>query len=222
MAKILIIEDDVAVADLVVSALKSEKHTIDKVHTGADGVHYLASGNYDLLILDWQLPDTTGPKICSQYREEGGRSPVLFLTGKSAVTDRVVGLDAGADDYLVKPFDERELQSRVRALLRRLPMSETRTYAVRDIELDPDKRTVFKSGIVVNLFPKEFNILELMMKNPGRVFSADELLDKVWSTDQDASIDTVRTTFVRLRQKIDCDSPPLIRTIRNVGYRLEP
>ncbi len=222
MAKILIIEDDIAVAELVANALSQEKHVIDKVHNGKDGQEYLATDDYDLLILDWQLPDTTGPAICTQYRQSGGKSPVLFLTSMGTVADKVTGLDSGADDYLVKPFDTLELKGRVRALLRRQPIQQTKTFRVRDIELDPDKRTVSQGGNDVSLFPKEFNILELMMKNPGRVFSAEDLFNKIWSTDADVSIDTVRTTFLRLRQKIDMGSPPLIRTIRNVGYRLEP
>ncbi|MBS1992941.1 MAG: response regulator transcription factor [Cyanobacteria bacterium SZAS LIN-2] len=223
MSKVLIVEDDQSIAQVVKDALSDSKYTVDMVHRGEDARAYLRSVTYDLIIFDWQLPDCSGIELCNEYRAAGGASPVLFLTGRNAVPDRIVGLDSGADDYLTKPFDVRELLSRVRALLRRPPSVTYKTLKVRNIELDPVNHVVTMAGAEIKLYPKEFSLLELFMRNPQRVFSADDLLAKVWPTDSDASIETARTTILRLRQKVENDAEnPLIRTIRGVGYRLEP
>ena len=210
MSKILIVEDDVPIAQVVKDSLSDSKYTVDMVHCGADARAYLGSMTYDLIIFDWQLPDCTGIELCNEYRASGGAAPVLFLTGRNAVPDRITGLDSGADDYLTKPFDVRELMSRVRALLRRPPNVTHKTIKTRNIELDPVNHVVTIAGPEIKLYPKEFSLLELFMA-------------KVWPTDSDASIETVRTTILRLRQKVENDpNNPLIRTIRGVGYRLEP
>ncbi len=223
MSKILIVEDDESIANVVKDALSGSKYTVDMVYRGADARAYLTSITYDLIIFDWELPDCTGIQLCNEYRAGGGFAPVLFLTGRDAVPDRITGLDSGADDYLTKPFDVRELLSRVRALLRRPPAVTHKTIKARNIELDPVNHVVTLAGPEIKLYPKEFALLELFMRNPQRVFSPDDLLTKVWPTDSDASIETVRTTILRLRQKVEADPDnPLIRTIRGVGYRLEP
>jgi len=218
----LIVEDEAAIAQVVKDALSDSKHTVDMVHCGADARAYLHSVDYDLIIFDWQLPDCTGIDLCNEYRAGGGLSPILFLTGRGTVPDRIAGLDSGADDYLTKPFDVRELLSRVRALLRRPPAVTYKAIKVRNLELDPVNHVMTIAGSEIKLYPKEFALLELFMRNPQRVFSADDLLAKVWPTDSDASIETVRTTILRLRQKVELDAEnPLIRTVRGVGYRLE-
>ena len=223
MSKVLIVEDDLALAQVVKDSLSENKYTVDMVHRGSDARAYLSSMTYDLIIFDWELPDTTGIELCNEYRSKGGAAPVLFLTGRNTVPDRITGLDSGADDYLTKPFDVRELMSRVRALLRRPPTVTYKTIKARNIELDPVNHVVTMAGPEIKLYPKEFSLLELFMRNPQRVFSPDDLLSKVWPTDSDASIETVRTTILRLRQKVEADPDnPLIRTIRGVGYRLEP
>lgn len=223
MSKVLIVEDDQSIAQVVKDALSDSKYTVDMVHRGEDARAYLKSMTYDLIIFDWQLPDCSGIELCNEYRAGGGAAPVLFLTGRNAIPDRITGLDSGADDYLTKPFDVRELLSRVRALLRRPPSVTYKTIKVRNIELDPVNHIVTMAGPEIKLYPKEFSLLELFMRNPQRVFSPDDLLAKVWPTDSDASIETVRTTILRLRQKVENDPDnPLIRTIRGVGYRLEP
>ncbi|MBU6451758.1 MAG: response regulator transcription factor [Cyanobacteria bacterium REEB67] len=223
MSKVLIVEDDISIANVVKDALSDNKYNVDMVHNGADARAYLSSVQYDLIIFDWQLPDCSGIELCNEFRAGGGAAPVLFLTGRNTVPDRITGLDSGADDYLTKPFDVRELLSRVRALLRRPPSVTYKTVKARNIELDPVNHVVTMAGAELKLYPKEFSLLELFIRHPQRVFSPDDLLSKVWPTDSDASIETVRTTILRLRQKVEADPEnPLIRTIRGVGYRLEP
>ncbi len=223
MSKVLIVEDDVSIAQVVKDALTDAKYMVDMVHNGGDAREYLKSVTYDLIVMDWQLPDTTGIDLTTEFRAAGGTSPVLFLTGRNTVPDRITGLDSGGDDYLTKPFDIRELLSRARALLRRPAPVTYKSLKIRELELDPVQHVVSLNGAQIKLYPKEFSLLELFMRSPQRVFSGDDLLNKVWPTDSDASIETVRTTILRLRQKIETDPDnPFIRTIRGVGYRLEP
>jgi DNA-binding response OmpR family regulator len=223
LSKVLIVEDDESIAQIVKDALFEAKYMVDMVHNGEDARAYLKSVNYDLIVMDWQLPDTSGIALCTEFRARGGTTPVLFLTGRNSVPDRITGLDSGGDDYLTKPFDIRELLSRVRALMRRPVPVTYKALKVRELELDPVQHIVVLNGSEIKLYPKEFSLLELFMRSPQRVFSGDDLLNKVWPTDSDASIETVRTTILRLRQKVETDPDnPLIRTIRGVGYRLEP
>lgn len=223
MAKILLVEDDVELAQLVSDALTGAHHLVDKVHTISDALAYIKTVAYDVVVLDWQLPDGSGIDLLFQYRGEKGSSAVLMLTARSDTPDRVAGLDAGADDYLTKPFDMRELLSRVRALLRRPPQAHQKTLKVRELELNPVQHTVTKCGADLKLYPKEFSLLELFMLHPRQVFSPDDLLDRVWPTDSEASVETVRQTILRLRQKVEAEGgQPLIVTVRGFGYRLEP
>ncbi len=223
VSKILIVEDDLEMAGVVKDSLAGNMFTVEMVHTAGDATEYLKSVDYDLIILDWELGDQTGLEVCRNYRQNGGSAPILFLTGKTEIEDKMVGLDAGGDDYLTKPFHAGELIARVRALLRRPLIIDYKPLAIRDLELDIVNHTVKRNGEEIKLYPKEFLLLELFMRNPQRVFSGDYLLSKVWPTDSEASIETVRMTMVRLRQKIEADqNNPLIRTIRGVGYRLDP
>jgi DNA-binding response OmpR family regulator len=178
---------------------------------------------FDLLILDWELPDGTGLDICLEYRRAKGTGGVLFLTGRSHINDKLTGLESGADDYLTKPFDMRELLSRDRAILRRPSVVGCKTITVRDIELDPVEHSVKMAGSELKLYPKEFSLLQLFMLHPKQVFSPDDLLNRVWPTDSEASIETVRQTILRLRQKVERETEaPLIQTVRGFGYRLQP
>jgi DNA-binding response OmpR family regulator len=222
--KILIVEDDAGIADSIAEALLRERYVVDKVDNVTSGDSYLKSIDYDVVVLDWQLPDGEGIDLCRAYRNHGGTAPILMLTARTATADKLTGLDMGADDYLTKPFEMRELLARIRALLRRPRVMQAKVLTARGITLDPAKRVVTSAGDQeLKLYPKEFALLELFMSNPGKVFSVNDLLDKVWPMDDDASVDTVRMTILRLRQKIESDeSNPLIRTLRNVGYRLDP
>lgn len=223
MSKILIVEDDLEMAAVVKDCLAGPTFTVEMVHTADDATAYLQAVDYDLIILDWELGDKTGLELCRNYRQNGGSASILFLTGKQEIEDKMVGLDSGGDDYLTKPFHPGELIARVRALLRRPSKIEYKPLAVRDLELDFVNHTVKRNGEEIKLYPKEFLLLELFMRNPQRVFSGDYLLSKVWPTDSEASIETVRMTMTRLRQKVESDpNNPMIRTIRGVGYRLDP
>lgn len=223
MAKLLIIDDDENLVSVIEKVLTDEKHVVDKVHNGAEARAYLDGVPYDAIILDWSIPDTTGLDLCLEYRAKGGKTPIIFLTGHDQIADKMTGLDAGADDYLTKPFAVGELTARIRALLRRPTQVRNKTLMARDLSLDPVSHVVKRGNIDIKLYPKEFSLLEYFLLHPNQVFSVDDLLDRVWKTDVDASTETVRMTIMRLRQKIETDDKnPLIQTIRGVGYRLQP
>ncbi|HNB22614.1 MAG TPA: response regulator transcription factor [Candidatus Melainabacteria bacterium] len=221
MAKIVVVEDDKDLVNLIKGILSVERHTVDSVHDGHEALTIIQMHPYDLVILDWMLPGRTGTEICKDYRARGGSAPILMLTAKSTIDDRAEGLDSGADDYLTKPFHPKEFSARVRALLRRPQSVMAKTLKAADIELDPGQVKVFKAKKEIHLLPKEFALLELFLRYPTQVFSAEALLDRVWNTDSSASLDTVRTYIKTLRKKIDADSKDsLIRTVHGVGYSL--
>lgn len=222
MAKILIIEDDLDVAGMIEDWLvHQEKHVVEKVTTGCDAMDRLKFYFYDLIILDWELPDLSGIEILKRYRGSEGMVPVLMLTGKSAIDEKEMGLDSGADDYLTKPFDGKELSARIRALLRRSSGKATNILKAQDVTLDPVSHAVTKAGKLIELLPKEFALLEFFLRHPDEVFSLEALLDRVWKSESDSSPDTVRTTIQRLRKKIDQEGEPsMIGTIHRVGYQL--
>jgi len=221
MAKIVVVEDDKDLVTLIKGILSIERHTIDSAHDGHEALAIIQMHPYDLVILDWMLPGRTGTEICRDYRARGGSAPILMLTAKAEVDDRAEGLDSGADDYLTKPFHPKEFSARVRALLRRPQAVMAKTLKAADIELDPGQIKVFKASHEIHLLPKEFALLELFLRYPTQVFSAEALLDRVWNTDSSASLDTVRTYIKTLRKKIDTNpKDSLIRTVHGVGYSL--
>lgn len=223
MAKIIIVEDDKELAGVLQDWLVSEHHVVDTVDNGSEADQLLRHYAFDLIVLDWDLPGMPGVDVCRNFRSRGGQTPILMLTGKGEIKDKTMGLDAGADDYLTKPFHPDELSARVRALLRRpAPVSATNELKAGDLVLEPSTYRVTRGGKEVRLLPKEFALLEFLMRHPNVVFSADALIDRVWSTESDASPDTVRTNIKRLRQKIDADeSRPVIVTVHGVGYKLD-
>jgi OmpR-family two-component system manganese-sensing response regulator len=224
MAKILLIEDDSSLSLQVAEALKTGGYLADIAETGADARVYFRITTYDLVIIDWELPDCTGPDICREVRAAGNDSvPILFLTARTDLKDKLHGFQSGADDYLTKPFHIPELMARVRALLRRPASIQPRQLNVRDIVLDLDKHEVSMGGKKIELYPKEFALLEFLLTHPNQLFSAEALRERIWATDSESSVETVRVTLMRLRQKISSDrEKPLIVTLRNIGYRLEP
>jgi DNA-binding response OmpR family regulator len=224
MAKILIVEDDKPLVALICDWLTGEKHVPESVYDGTSGLERLKFYKYDAIILDWDLPGISGTEICRQFREDGGQTPILMLTGKKELHEKTTGLDAGADDYLTKPFHMEELSARLRALLRRGGSGVSRTVLTAGhVSLDPISRKVLSNGKELTLQPKEYSLLEFLLRHPNQPFSAEAIMDRVWSSESDASPDTVRLQIMRLRNKIDVDGKEsMIRTIHRVGYILVP
>ena len=221
MAKILLVEDDEQLANTLLAWLKKEQNIVEHVGTGNAALDMLRHYQYDVVILDWELPDLSGVNVCRQIRDEGCPVPVLMLTGKATLNDKETGLDSGCDDYLTKPFEYRELAARLRALLRR-PSSFTGVVLnVGNVSVQPDIQRVTRDGVEVDLSKLEYALLEFLMRHAGQVFSPDAILVKVWSADSGASIDTVRTYIKTLRKKLSNSSGnSIIRTVFGVGYKV--
>lgn len=225
MAKILLVEDESEFAGMVQEKLTSQNHVVDWVNNGKDGLERIRFYSYDLAILDWELPELHGIEILRSYRSNGGSMPILMLTGKSTIDDKVDGFSTGVDDYLTKPCHLDEIVVRVRALLRRQYADRSvTTLKVRDIELDPGKCRVTRAGQEIRLNAQEFALFEFLLRHPEEVFSAESLFDHVWSSNSDVSPAAIRMAIVRLRKKIQDtdDANPIIRTLHRVGYRLDP
>jgi two-component system OmpR family response regulator len=221
MAKILLVEDDEDLATMVVEWLSFEHYAVELVTDGRDGLDRLRLCQYDAVVLDWELPVMNGPDICRTYRSEGGSTPIIMLTGKGTVSEKEHGLDSGADDYLTKPFNMKELSARLRALLRRVSNTATNILSVGQLTIDPTKYKVTRAGVEVQLLPREFALLEFLMRHPDEVFSGDALLQRVWHSESEATSEAIRTCIKRLRQKIDNDDDDsIIQTIPRVGYKL--
>ncbi|HMX46431.1 MAG TPA: response regulator transcription factor [Candidatus Obscuribacter sp.] len=220
----MVAEDDRLAAGMLKDMLEQEQHTVELAHNGRDALDLVLSFPYDLLILDLGLPEMDGTEVLDKYRGRGGKLPVLILSGRSDVNQRIHGLDLGADDYMTKPYDVRELNARVRSLLRRQVVAENVSNLLRmgHIELDTARCEVLKSGQKLKLLPTEYALLEFFMRNKGRVFNASELLERIWKSDSDASENAVRTYITRLRKKIDEDGKPsLITSVYGIGYKME-
>lgn len=222
MAKILIVEDDRILRELVKAYLNASEHVVDAVDCGKAAQIRLSQDEYDLIILDWMLPDIPGPEICRCYRNRGGQAPILFLTARSDKRDKATGLDSGADDYLVKPFEQIEFQARVRALLRRRNSWQGNILKLNDLELDTERQLVYRGGREIKLRPKEFALLELLMRNEGKSFTSETLFRKLWHSDSESSLETVRMHVMALRKKLEAEGEqPLIHSSRGLGYRLD-
>jgi DNA-binding response OmpR family regulator len=223
MAKILLVEDDLALQRMLLQFLELEKHTIDTASNGQQAKDLLEMNTYELLLLDLTLPDTDGLEICKWYRDKGGLAKVMMLTGRRETADKISGLDTGADEYLTKPFDARELSARIRALLRRPESMIPDIIKMGSLELDMKERLVRKAGLALKLAPKEFAMLEFFMRNPSEVFSSDRLLNSVWHAESEATHESVRVCINRLRTKLGTGADvPQIETAYSVGYKLIP
>ncbi|MBY0359054.1 MAG: response regulator transcription factor [Candidatus Obscuribacterales bacterium] len=221
MARILAVDDDLDISMSIRNWLEHEHHQVESVHTGDDAKHHLRIYQYDLIILDWQLPGITGVEILKEFRSNGGSTPVIMLTGKDKISEKETGFDAGADDYLTKPFHIQELLMRCRALLRRGTVSSSDELSVADLSLDLNKFKVTRGGKEITLTAKEFALLEHLMRHPNQIFSSESLLESVWGSQSEASTDTVRVIIQRLRSKIDgIHDKPLIANVRGIGYKL--
>lgn len=222
MAKVLVVEDHLEQADNLARWLTAQAHTVDVVNCGEDALHLFATYAYELLILDWQLPGLSGVEVLQRYRSQGGKAVVLMLTGRSDVPSRAEGLDAGADDYLPKPYDLRELAARVRSLLRRPADTLIETVGCRGIVLHTGTRTaIFNDDQRVELSPREFAVLEYLLRHPNRIFSSKALLDLVWPVETAMSEDTVRSIMRNLRRKLAVSGREIIKTVQSSGYMIE-
>jgi DNA-binding response OmpR family regulator len=209
---------------LVKRVLTEERHAVDLVHEGNEGFDLASSDTYDLIVLDVMLPGMDGFEICRQLREDEVHTPVLMLTARDAVQDRVAGLNVGADDYLVKPFAMEEFLARVNALLRRREHSMVMSSELRvgDLVLDLVRHEVRRAERMIELTAKEFALLEYLMRNPGQVLTRTQITDRVWRYDLDALSNVVDTYIHYLRDKIDRGfAHGLIKTVRGVGYKIE-
>ena len=220
---VLVVEDDPRVSRLVRRALAEAGHRVDVVDDGDKALTQTQNGRYHLIVLDVMLPHLDGLAVCRTLREQEERTPILMLTARDAIPDRVRGLDAGADDYLTKPFALEELVARVRALGRRAADgAEATSLRVGDLTLDLATRTAERDGRKIELTAKEFRLLEYLMRNAGRVLTKDQITDHVWGYDSAATSNVAEIYVHYLRDKVDRrQSRPLIRTVRGVGYTLK-
>jgi len=220
--KVLLIEDDQETADYVARGLREHGHVVDLASTGRDGLFLGEGGGHDVLVVDRMLPGLDGLGLVRALREMGIKAPVLFLTALGGVGDRVKGLEAGGDDYLVKPFAFAELLARLNALARRPPLSDVPTrLRVADLEMDLLKRTVTRGEARIELQPREFQLLEYLMRHAERVVTRTMLLEAVWDFHFDPKTNIVETHVSRLRGKLTNDgAPDLIHTVRGAGYAL--
>lgn len=220
--RILIAEDEVSIGRALKVLLEKERYTVDLVHDGNDAVDYIEAAHYDALVLDIMMPGRDGLEVLATVRAHGNTTPALFLTAKGEIEDRVAGLDAGADDYLPKPFATSELLARVRALVRRSDAYAPNVLSLGDLSLDCGQYVLSTGGRSERLNNKEFQLMELFLRHPRHVFSSERLMEHVWGFDSEAGIDVVWTYIGFLRKKLkQLGTHVEIRTIRGAGYALE-
>ncbi|TMV44375.1 response regulator transcription factor [Paenibacillus mesophilus] len=222
--KLLLAEDDLRLGELTVHLLKRKTGcAIDWVTTGNEAFDYAKASSYDVVVLDWMMPEGDGRETCARLRKSGYGGAILMLTARDALQDRVEGLDAGADDYLVKPFELDELLARLRALMRRtfVPLQEE-VVQVQDLELRRTSQTVAWGEQTIQLSPREYQILDLLLQNRGRTLTRGVILDKVWGLDADVNLKTIDATVKLIRKKLEpTESRDLIQSVRGVGYKID-
>jgi DNA-binding response OmpR family regulator len=216
--RVLVVEDDVELADAIGVGLRREQMAVDVAYDGLTGLEHALFTGYDVVVLDRDLPGRHGDDVCAELLAAGCRGRVLMLTAAATIEDRVDGLALGADDYLPKPFAFAELVARIRALARRAQPALPPVLASGDVLLDPARRLARRSGVLLDLGPKEFGVLEVLLAAQGRVVSAEELLERVWDEMTDPFSSTVKVTMSRLRRKLG--DPPVIETVAQAGYRV--
>ena len=221
--KILVIEDDTTTSDYIVDGLRKEGHTIDAIEDGRSGLLQATTATYDVLIIDRMLPELDGMSLVRTLRAAKNKTPVLFLTSLGGIDDRIEGLNAGADDYLVKPFAFGELSARVNALARRPQLvDEEIVLTAGDLSMDLIRRKVIRGGQDIDLLPREFAVLELLLRRKGRVQTRTMLLEAIWDISFDPQTNVVETHISRLRAKVDKPfADELIKTVRGAGYCID-
>ena len=221
--RLLVVEDDRSLAEALRRGLTQEGHVVDVSHDGAEGLHVAQSGIHDGLVLDVMLPSIDGMGIARSLREDGSHLPILMLTARDALPDRIRGFDAGADDYLTKPFAFEELLARLRAITRRgVGQIAEERLEVGDLVMDTRAREVSRAGTVIDLPPREYALLEYLMRHPGQALSRTMILDRVWEYGFDSFANVVDAAILRLRRSVDEGyEKHLIQTVRGVGYRIK-
>ena len=219
--RLLLVEDDTKLSDMLARSLREQGYAVDVSADGADAIFQASVNEYDALILDVNLPKRSGLEVSRELRKKGRAMPILMLTARDALTDRVTGLDAGADDYLVKPFELDELYARLRALLRRMPALLPTTLSIDDLVIDTRGQNVSRAGQPIPLTTKEYVMLEYLARNAGRVIGRAELCEHVWDANHDPFSNAIEVYINRLRKKVDdAGGTALIHTRRGAGYLL--
>ena len=219
--RLLLVEDDKKLTGYIKKGLIEESYSVDVVHNGLDAIGAVSTAEYDLIILDILLPGRSGIDVCREIRSRGFTTPVVMLTAKDAVEDKVSGLDAGADDYIAKPFSFDELLARIRALLRRAQSYKTPVLKVADLELDPGAHRISRGGSEIQLTGKEYALLEYLMRNKGRIVTETNILEHVWDMQTDPFTNVVSVYIHYLRNKVDRGfDKALIHTVRSIGYTI--
>jgi DNA-binding response OmpR family regulator len=217
--RILLVEDDVAISRFLHQGLSEAGYAIDTASSGLEGLSFAMASDYDVIVLDVLLPGLDGLRVLKELRMQRLQTPVVLLTALDTVQDRVLGLDAGADDYLIKPFDFTELLARLRAVLRRPPLHTDLLFKVGNLEMDTAQRTVKRGGHFIDLSPREFSLLEYLMRNENHVLSRTQIAQHVWSLDFYGDFKVIDVYIGYLRRKLDKgESVSLIKTVRGVGY----
>jgi DNA-binding response OmpR family regulator len=219
--QVLVVEDEQRMADLLRRTLQEEGHHVIVANDGREGFEIARCSPFDVIILDVMLPGMDGVTVARQLRESRVQTPLLMLTARDASADVVAGLDCGADDYLIKPFSIEVLLARVRAVSRRGSVARPVCLEIGGVKLDPASRRVWRDGQVVALTPREYKLLELLMRNPGRAISRDTILESVWGFGSEVNENTLEVFMRQLRLKVDTREPKLIHTVRGYGYRME-
>ncbi|NJO81236.1 MAG: response regulator transcription factor [Cyanobacteria bacterium RM1_2_2] len=221
--RILVVEDDIQLAEILTEALSDRQYAVDVAEDGEAAWHFINTLEYDLIVLDLTLPKLDGVTLCQKLRQRDAALPVLMLTARDTVADKIIGLDAGADDYVIKPFDLQELMARVRALLRRGNVTRSPGLEWGGLRLDPSTFEVSYDNTPLHLTPKEFAVLELLVSSGRRVLSRSNIIERIWSLDDPPTEETVKTHIKSLRHKLkSADAPEdLIETVHGLGYRLK-
>lgn len=219
---ILIVEDDKKIANYSKQGFEEEGFLVDVTYSGEDGLKMVEKNSYDTIVLDWMLPGISGIEVCKKIREYKIITPVIMLTAKTDISDKVLGLNSGADDYVLKPFSFEELLARVNALSRRAAYKKIDNIRIDDLEVDIQKREVFRSKKKINLTAKEYEIFELLIKNRGHIVKIKNIINVLWENDNDISSNVVNVYMHHLRHKIDeSHKKKLIKTIRKHGFKID-
>lgn len=218
--RVLVVEDEDEIADFLVRGLREEGFVVERSADGEDGWHRLSTETWDIILLDWWLPEMDGLTLLERFRQAGGTTTVLFLTARDAVSDRVTGLNGGADDYLCKPFAFEELLARVRALCRRPAVRAATTLSHADVTIDLATQHVTRAGQRIELTSREYALLVFFLRHPGEVLSRTRIYEQVWDERYEGASNTLEVHVMELRKKLEAHGPRLIRTLRGRGYVL--